>query len=350
MSHRRFDAQPLNKLERTPQGGYRIQANLTRTGIFEYRQPDGSVRKEYRPPEEVFKQNHLDSFRDAPVTIGHPGVLTASTWGEHSTGHVSGTPAQDGAFVRGTLVIQRADAVAKLERGELKELSLGYDVDLDETPGEVDGQRYDAVQRNIVGNHVAMGPAGWGRGGKDVAMRLDSKLDELTDYTKNSMATENTPDPQLAVQKARIDTLEAQNQGLQAKVDTLTEQLVQANDPSRFDSAIEVRLGLIESAKAADPKFDAAGKSNREIKESVIKARAPKMKFDSKSSDDFVNAAYEMALTFEAPTAQPHASLGKVRADANEASVVVDSISKAHDQNSNSSLNAWKQPLRTVNQ
>ena len=38
----------------------------------------------------------------------------------------------------------------------LKELSLGYNLDLDETPGEWEGQPYDAVQRNIVINHLAL--------------------------------------------------------------------------------------------------------------------------------------------------------------------------------------------------
>ena len=40
--------------------------------------------------------------------------------------------------------------------GRSRELSCGYYCDLDETPGEYEGQRYDARQRNIRGNHLAL--------------------------------------------------------------------------------------------------------------------------------------------------------------------------------------------------
>jgi hypothetical protein len=39
-------------------------------------------------------------------------------------------------------------------------LSAGYELDLDPTPGEYQGRRYDAVQRNIRINHVAAVPLG----------------------------------------------------------------------------------------------------------------------------------------------------------------------------------------------
>ena len=55
----------------------------------------------------------------------------------------------------------------------LKELSLGYNLDLDETPGEWNGQPYDAVQRNIVINHLALVLEA--RAGEQARLNFDSR-------------------------------------------------------------------------------------------------------------------------------------------------------------------------------
>ncbi len=54
-----------------------------------------------------------------------------------------------------------AKFVAAFARGDAMQLSAGYELDLDRTPGTApDGRRYDAVQRNIRINHVAAVPLG----------------------------------------------------------------------------------------------------------------------------------------------------------------------------------------------
>ncbi len=350
---KRFDALPVRAFSRTPQGGLKVQGNLTRSGIFEYRRADGSVRKEYRPPEEVFTASHLDSFKGAPVTIGHPGLMTPDNWKQHSVGHVSEDIRQDEKYVTATLYVQDAQAIKAIEDGKLLELSCGYDVDLDETPGEANGERYDAVQRNIRGNHVAMGPSGWGRAGKDVALRLDSSGNEAIDYTKEDMPNE-VKDPkatEIAASEVNIrvdgqkeiDRLSAENQMLTAKVETLEKAVKDASalDSSRLDSLVEERATLVATAKSTIKDFDPKGKSNKEIKSAVVLAKNPKFKLDDKSSDDYVNAAFEMALTFAAPEA-PHASLGQVRADANSAALALDVVTDAAIKNAKSNQDAWK--------
>ena len=163
-------------LTRTPQGGLRIPSTLTRTGIFEYRTPDGSISREYRPAEEVFHKDAVESFHSAPLTVGHVAQVTPENWGAVAVGHVVGTPKADGNFLAADCVIARHDAIEKVTNGALKELSCGYEVELDPTPGTTpDGQRYDAIQRKIRGNHVALLPEGAGRAGPDVKLRMDSK-------------------------------------------------------------------------------------------------------------------------------------------------------------------------------
>ena len=53
---------------------------VARTGVYEYRNPDGTIRREYRPADEVFASDALNSFRGKPITVLHPkkGKITAA--------------------------------------------------------------------------------------------------------------------------------------------------------------------------------------------------------------------------------------------------------------------------------
>ena len=51
----------------TPEGFLLDSPIVARTGIYTYLQPDGSVRREYRPPDEVFAEDALVSFKGKPL-------------------------------------------------------------------------------------------------------------------------------------------------------------------------------------------------------------------------------------------------------------------------------------------
>jgi hypothetical protein len=176
---RRYDVGRLGQVERTPQGGVRVPAYLTRTGVFEYVQDDGSIRRELRSKAEVFAPAAMQSLIDAPITDFHPETgVNAANYRELSVGHISGAPAPaaDEQFVSAVMVIQDANEVALIDAGERVENSCGYDAWLDMTSGvDPEHGEYDAEQKNIIYNHVALLPKGWGRAGGDVALRLDSK-------------------------------------------------------------------------------------------------------------------------------------------------------------------------------
>ncbi len=169
----------LGKIERTPAGAYRIPAYVTRVGVLEYMREDGSIQREYRPPEEVSSDASLQSLADAPITDFHPyAAVNPLNFREFAVGHITGAPApaMDGDFVAATMVVSDAREIAMIDAGERVENSCGYDCVLDMAPGvSPAGEPYDAVQRNITYNHVALLPKGFGRAGTDVALRLDSK-------------------------------------------------------------------------------------------------------------------------------------------------------------------------------
>ena len=58
----RLDSLPLGQTYFTPEGYLRDRPILTTTGIFEYLNSDGSVRRELRLPDEVFAPESLASY------------------------------------------------------------------------------------------------------------------------------------------------------------------------------------------------------------------------------------------------------------------------------------------------
>lgn len=132
---------------------------VARTGIYTYLNPDKTIRREYRPPEEVFSIDSLATFRGKPITVGHPsaGKVTPETAKKLSIGSIlsEGYPKELGEgrkYVGCDIVL-----FAPQEIGESRELSLGYRCDVEETPGvTANGEPYDAIQRNIRINHLAV--------------------------------------------------------------------------------------------------------------------------------------------------------------------------------------------------
>lgn len=172
---RRFDSGTLRlDSKRTPQGFIRADAIIARTGVQAYRRSDGGIQNEYRPPEAVFHPDALASFSLAPLTLNHPPVpVTAANAREYMVGTTGEIVARrDSKYVATTVLITDADAIRSVERGDTVELSCGYQCDLDFTPGTTpDGERYDAVQIAIRGNHVALVPQA--RAGPEARLTLD---------------------------------------------------------------------------------------------------------------------------------------------------------------------------------
>jgi uncharacterized protein len=338
----RFDSATLTKTTRTPQGGLRCDAALTRSGIFEYRQPDGRLQLEYRPADEVFKQDSLSMFDGVPVTIGHPGLVTSKTWSKVSVGHVGAARRED-SLVVAPITVQREDAVAAVESGKLPQVSVGYNIDIDPTPGEFEGRRYDCVQRNIRPNHVALIPAGTARAGRDAVLRLDSSGDEVG-YTSNTMDLEKALarvaelEAESKLRQDSVTKFEAEKVVLQAKVAEQAVKIAELSDQKRLDSLVATRVDLEKSTgKVLGKDFVFAGKSDRDIKAAYVAKQSPTIRLDGKS-EDFVDAAFAMALTL----GMPHPSMRQVREDAQSKPPVASGIAKAQDEMVKRSQNAWK--------
>lgn len=158
-----------------------IQKNpITKVGVFPYLgkqiSQDCEPNKIYyvlRPKEELFKKETLDSLKLLPLVD------------EHTMLGKDFTPAEEKGIdgVLGEQVVHDSDTIytdikiyseemKDLIRNGKKELSLGYLCSYDKAEGTYKGQRYDYIQRNIIGNHLAL--VDKGRMGSDVRV-YDSK-------------------------------------------------------------------------------------------------------------------------------------------------------------------------------
>lgn len=164
-------------------GWFEVKDNpISKVGIFKYQgsqipgAPDKSkMYRVLRPAEELGSPATIKSFMLLPWIDNHAmlgkgeGLVPAEQKG------VSGVIGQDIYFdpnaCDGTLFANLkvfSAAMADLINAGKKELSCGYRCDYDWTPGIWKGKPYDAIQRNIRGNHVALVQKG--RMGSDVSV------------------------------------------------------------------------------------------------------------------------------------------------------------------------------------
>lgn len=168
----RCDISTLRPVERRPDGTIRVDAFLSKCGVFQYMQPDGSIRRELRLPEDVHDPKSLQSFDGVPVTNNHPpGMVDAKNARQYMVGALLGTPIPDSDHMRGRLAVYDDATVQDMNNGKVQ-VSNGYTCDCEEKPGihPLYGA-YDAIQRNIRGNHVAI--VDRARAGVTAAARMD---------------------------------------------------------------------------------------------------------------------------------------------------------------------------------
>lgn len=163
-------------------GYWEIDDNpISKAGVFPYlgAQLPGAPdpMKAYavlRPPEELGAPECVDSFKLQPWIIKHAmlgpeekGLTPPEEKGVHGVIGEKVRFSPETNTLYGNIKGFSEELKVQIEDG-IKELSCGYWHDLDWTPGTWNGEPYDAVQRTIRANHLALVPSG--RMGSDVAV------------------------------------------------------------------------------------------------------------------------------------------------------------------------------------
>jgi len=269
----------------------RVDGQLSRTGIQIYDQGDGTKRREYRPPDEVFDSASLESLRAIPVTDLHPpGLVTPSNRDLFQKGHVGDDvrKADDDHHVAATVWVHDSELIGKIQKKERRELSVGYTAKIDLAEGKTpDGERYDAVQRRIRGNHLAVGPKGWARGGETVSLRLDSKGDQIYPVDSAEEIGDNGARMKFTVKvDGRSFTVEAENDDLVSAIDVVEK---------RADAATQERDEAIADRDAAQARADGAEAERDQAKADLTEATTPeKLEELSEARADLVTKAKKL--------------------------------------------------------
>lgn len=320
----RYDRAIL-RARRTDEGYLVDEPIVGRVGIQVYRLPDGTVRRELRPPEEVFANDSLESYAGKPITDGHPQeMVTSKNAKSVAIGFMTSAAKQEQNNVIVPIVIHDEIAIDKAIKGGKRELSLGYRVDLIEEHGIWNGEEYDAIQRNIRINHLSLVKSG--RAG-NARLNLDRR-DAVSIIEGESMGTETlgrirldsgleyqaAPEVIVAFEKMRNDVAEkeksvTEKQGkidaLQGECDTLKAK-VQSEEQIKKDALdaarAEVKARVELEKVASDFKVDCADKTDREVKEAIIKTVRADADLSGKS-DEYINASFDIAVELKKDSA-----------------------------------------------
>lgn len=304
------DSSAISGVRITTEGYLVTDAFTARTGVQRYLgsevgKPEKAVVTVYRPADEVFHKDSVQSFSHVPVTMDHPTeAVTSDNWKQLGKGEASTDVMRDGERLRIPLILKDAAAISTVQNGK-RELSVGYSCDLDWTAGVTkDGVSYDAVQRNIRANHIAIvdrGRAGpefrigdseakqWGAAPiPEVKLQLDKEKTMSTrTVLVDGLSVETTDAGAIAIEKLlternkavadHANLMTSTKTAFEAKdteIGELKAKLKQAQDSTptgaALDKLVADRALLVSKATALVKDFKADGLTDSEIKKQVV--------------------------------------------------------------------------------
>lgn len=340
-SVQRYDSVPIRDYHFDDQTGFLYVYRVPIAGamVQKYVKSDGSEEMEAKLPEEILSDATVSSANSKPVTDGHHGLVTKDNSHDLLKGFTASNGHVEGNMLYNDITITDPNLISQIKSGDKRELSIGFETQMDPTSGTYNGTKYDAVQRNIRINHVAVVPKG--RAGHEVRLIGDSAeaveqvepseekgnqmetrvvradgqnitvaADDVEKITKldadNSAKAKQIDD--LDAQIKKLQSEKAQLQGdadtsakkadeAQAKADSLeadNKKLQEEFDKYKADG-VDKKLELIDKVKSfVGDEYDYHGKSDRDMKIDAVKAiKGDSVDFTDKS-DTYVQAAFDM--------------------------------------------------------
>jgi uncharacterized protein len=265
---KRYDVGRINKYEITQEGYLRAHATTARIGVQTYFNADGSPRRELRLPEEVASPDSLATFGLKTVTNDHPPVWLDSTNTKlYQVGSTDSSVSYDYGFVNVTVNLTDKDTIEAVLKGK-QQLSAGYECELDMSPGVWRGQAYDAIQRNIVVNHISV--VDEGRAGPQAKIHVDTafinpkifkaKLDSKNMTVEADKKPDDTATRSDAL-KQRVFDLEAR---LSDRDDTITQLKIDI-DEAKKEASTAKSEALVAKTDLAELKKNSGLEISNEV-------------------------------------------------------------------------------------
>lgn len=197
-------------------GFWSIKNNpISKVGVFPYlgKQIDPTLEPDkvymvLRPAEELFNQETLDSFNENPVPLVDDHTMIGDEYTPPEQKGIDGVVQnihQEGDRLVGDISIYSKAMKDKISQGK-KDLSMGYFCTYDIEDGEYNGEHYDAIQRNIRSNHVAL--VDRGRCGHDVRVFdrwcFDCAIAEDFYWRSNRLPYDSNPNESVAEHNEKV--------------------------------------------------------------------------------------------------------------------------------------------------
>lgn len=277
-------------------GFWLIEDNpISRTGVFPYLgkqispelEPD-KIYMVYRPAEELTSPETIESFNAVPFIDEHEMIGEGFTkYDDRPAGGVLFNVKANGDVLTGDFKIYSEELQEEIKNGK-KELSLGYLCDYRLEKGVYNGQRYDAVQQNIRGNHVAL--VNHGRMGSDVRVYDKAITMDSLDITKEISAGAGNPK-----ESGEDDSLNSTGEAKMADTDKREAirqiMAIAAKPDSEFEGGEEEKIKTIaEILEKSEYSKSESGTANDEAEEEKEEKKAEdkcgKDEDDAEKKDD----------------------------------------------------------------
>lgn len=275
----------------TPEGYLKFDNLIaTTTGEFPYKRQDGTTVYEQRTPEEVFKQEHLDSFVGKSITLlenlNHPKeLLNPENDAKYSVGTILTAERKDENKLAIAGVVKDATAIEKIKsniisskdkRVDAFEGSCGYTLELD-----------GLTQRNLHCNHFSI--VSKGRAG--AITKLNRDYDDTDEDSQNSANKQNEANQKTYDKTSNNDINSSKNMSdeLLKEKQALETQLAEAN--AKLTAAIAAQENEATAKKELQTKVDSLTArldtmdNTNKKKELIEKAKSLGIKLDEALKD-----------------------------------------------------------------
>ena len=231
----------ISKEAVNPYYGYEIP-NHKELGLDE-----NKIYKMYRPGEEL--QKAASTFNRIQILKRHEPVFSSDSKKDLIIGTTGSEAKFEPPYLINSLSFWDDEGIGSIEaadngRGGAKQLSAGYAYTPDMTEGTFEGQHYDGIMRNIVGNHIALVESG--RAGADV------KVSDNNIFNDNGGVSSDMSKSKKFKKYKMV--LQAQDIALEPKeLDVLIDELLK-NDEEHYEEATGATdmASLTNDAEEAD--------------------------------------------------------------------------------------------------
>lgn len=273
--------------------------------------PELETIRVYRPEDSVFDKKSMATMAYRTITLDHPPeMVNSSNWKKYSVGISGGDVARDGDCIRVPLTVMDGDAIKAIRAGKA-ELSVGYISDISWESGKTpSGEVFDAVQKNIRANHIAI--VAQARGGPKLRLGDNIGDDDMPDNRVTATILVDginvTMDEQTAAIVSRAmsrsaESLKTANDDLTAARKTITDLQTEVTTHKRAsetkDGEIAVLKKQVEDSKLRPEDLDKRVSERQTLIDQAVKVLGKDYKAQGKTDVQIKRDAVEKDIGAE---------------------------------------------------